>query len=77
MSTEPIQQLREAIVAAAEKLGLKPGSYQIEDLGRPHRRPKALPAGKAAVYIFAASWRVLKVGKGRARERAALYLPAL
>ena len=53
----------EAVATAAAHLGLNPESYQIENMGRPHRQPANLPAGKAAVYIFVAPWRVLKVGK--------------
>src|SRR5215471_4635289 len=58
------------LVAAATQAGLNLGRYEIEEMGRPHKPPKFLPAGKMAIYAFTAPWAVLKVGMVYARSNA-------
>lgn len=44
--------------------------YAIEDLGCPHIKPKNLPKGYAAVYMFAYNGEWLKIGKANAKSKA-------
>lgn len=56
-----------------------PGDIIYEVLPAPHKRPKRLPLGKKAVYVFATAHRCLKVGKvgpkSAARFTSQHYLP--
>lgn len=44
--------------------------YYIEDLGCPHVKPKNLPKGYAAVYMFAYNGEWLKIGKANSKSQA-------
>lgn len=44
--------------------------YFIEDLGCPHVKPKNLPKGYAAVYMFAYNSEWLKIGKANIKSKA-------
>lgn len=42
---------------------LDEGDIEVQTLQSPHVRPKRLPLGKRAVYVFCTEWDCLKVGK--------------
>lgn len=44
--------------------------YIVETLGCPHRKPKNLPKGYAAVYMFAYNSEWLKIGKANSKSMA-------
>ena len=44
--------------------------YYIENLGCPHRKPKNLPKGYGAVYMFAFNGEWLKIGKVNSKSQA-------
>ena len=66
-------------VAALAKMPISEEDITCEVLTAPHQRPKRLPQGKAAVYVFLTRWRCLKVGKvgskSAARFTSQHYLP--
>jgi hypothetical protein len=51
------------LVASAAGHPLLPDELMVEFSAAPHARPRNLPAGKMAVYVFGIEERCLKVGK--------------
>lgn len=71
--------MKEQVIAAMriiEKLSaeldcpITDADYYIEDLGCPHDKPKNIPKGYAAVYLFAYNGEWLKIGKANAKSKA-------
>src|SRR4028119_878965 len=57
-------------VAALCGIRISIDDVQFEALPAPHQRPKTLPIGKKAVYVFCTASQCLKVGKVGLRSRA-------
>ena len=57
-------------VAELAKVPISEEQIICEVLAAPHQRPKRLPQGKAAVYMFLTRWRCLKVGKVGSKSAA-------
>ena len=50
-------------VAASAGVSLNEKDIELETLLVPHQRPKRLPPGKQAAYVFCTAWDCLKIGK--------------
>lgn len=69
--TEIVETMR-YIEEISARLGqsITSSDYYIEDLGCPHSKPKNLPKGYAAVYMFAYNGEWLKIGKANTKSKA-------
>ncbi|MCG9131611.1 hypothetical protein J5I95_08020 [Candidatus Poribacteria bacterium] len=64
ISWKPHQLLTDFLSAAEHgQIEITPDSITIELQPKPHTRPKQLPEGKMAVYVFSTDTEILKVGK--------------
>lgn len=72
MIVDIINQKMEYIEEITLQLGyaLNSTDYYIEDMGCPHKQPKKMPDGYAAVYIFMYQNEILKIGKANANSNA-------
>ncbi|MCQ2385351.1 MAG: hypothetical protein MJ078_01555 [Clostridia bacterium] len=76
MITDAIRDKMKLIEALTKDLGdgIDPADYYVEDMGCPHRPPRTLPKGYAAIYVFAygsdTEYTILKIGKANAKSRA-------
>lgn len=72
MIVDIIKQKMEYIEQITHKLGydLNKDDYYIEDMGCPHKQPKKMPDGYAAIYIFIYQDNFLKIGKANVNSSA-------
>ncbi len=64
ISWDPQQLLKDFLSAVEHgQIEIPPDSITIKLQPKPHTRPKQLPEGKMAVYIFSTNTEILKVGK--------------
>ncbi len=72
MIIDIVKQKMKFIVDITRQLGdeLSESDYIIEDMGCPHKQPKKMPAGYAAIYIFVYQNEFLKIGKANAKSNA-------
>lgn len=69
---DAINQKMQYIEEITRQLGyeLNNDDYCIEDMGCPHKQPKKMPDGYAAIYIFVYHNEFLKIGKANAKSNA-------
>ena len=67
-----IEELMRKVEVLSKGLGcaITKDDYYIEDLGCPHKWPKNLPTGYAAVYFFFENAKSLKIGKANDKSKA-------